>query len=1043
MEIRTNMKFSKTNTALLLGTIVLLVSGISECQQFSVSPEAGATVILGTSLPAEECRVCRVGAVNGSELACTSTLTLQPDENVILQYNCSSPHEAFTVEIQKTIECTKDSCSPATGETQPSLFSDLKRTFIWTLTGPPETQLGLDFPVDGLKKIEPSEACPDQYQFTVISTQPGGDVRTEMFCRNGPVSHVDLPDKATVSLQVLGKEDVNPTLFEITSKPLVKRSRKMVVAPELDTTINIKRVVEESDCTVCSNEGSEPPQCSESLKLASTQNISVDFTCPQPQDSFTVEIIRDIECTETCSGDIVVGEFPHFAEFNRTFTWYLKAPSPLNAFQLNFLEPGMKQVLSSESCPDQLSYNIIQFQRAGLLPIGTFCRNGAITNVQVLYRGQVSVEVPGGMEVEPDTFKVLPGSEIKKLAVVNVKLPARPVATELFSVNYPNDFPDDDLMMWDFTVPSNYNYSVEFLKYSAPTCLKKGVVVEYKRKGGRYTFGSKLTDTQPQDQQGSFTMSLTNCETDHRGNPPGLSLNFQVSVIKSSHPTLCTVDLQNEPDLTINIEKTTTESLCEMKMDGVLKDKITVLPGTSTKLFFQDCPSEELLLTISKTIGCHKWEECPVGGTLLNLPALPQCLPAPMESITWRLNVPEDGTVDLLPSTISLRQSLPSQKCNRIYSVLVAETDGTPFGEFCPKGPISKVQIHANVTVTVAPRALGRSRASFFNVTFSREITESYIFTLSPKVGSPAVVSTPNWPDSMRPYSTASWIVLLPPRYAAEVFFTNLSLPKCSYRHTSIRVQTLGSLEEMFSRREDEEHVDKLSVPDSFYLNTSNCLPEEGEFSLLSKITLKKKSNTLLAIILGTVGGLLLLMLIVLAAVCVVIRKKKKKMAEQASIYIPKGNIFRPPDGNFPKSRGNNDSHVYASIEDTMVYGHLLQNPAYNGPVTDKYGDVFRPVDGDPRSPIGVEKASGASPEADVYRPFLDPSQSMVPPRPHTPVDRQGSLGFVDRRMVDNELNTFKANGDLTPLRLSTIEPQPEPEPEPDLAGDREEEDYI
>lgn len=223
-------------------------------------------------------------------------------------------------------------------------------------------------------------------------------------------------------------------------------------------------------------------------------------------------------------------------------------------------------------------------------------------------------------------------------------------------------------------------------------------------------------------------------------------------------------------------------------------------------------------------------------------------------------------------------------------------------------------------------------------------------------------------------------------------------------------------------------------MPDSFYLNTSNCEPDEGNFSLLStiKVTPQKKSNHLLPIILGTVGGLLLLALIVLAAVCVVIRKKKKKMADQASIYIPKGNIFMP-DGNFPKSRAKNESHIYTDIEDTMVYGHLLRDPAYSGPVTDNYGspqvDLYRPYDGNPLSPAGMERAPASRPDEDAYRPFLDPSQGVGPPRPHTPVGRQGSLGFVDRRMEGNEFNTFRGNGDLTPLRLSTLEPETQPEP--------------
>ncbi|KAJ8273173.1 hypothetical protein GJAV_G00098480 [Gymnothorax javanicus] len=1001
---------------------------IPDSLELSVNPEAGAAVILSTSIPLEECSVCRAGGVDGSELACSSTLILQPEENVLLQFNCSNPHEAFTVEIQKSVECkdSKDSCTPASGETQPSLFTDFKRIFTWNLTGAPETQLGLDFLEGGLMEIAPPATCPDQFEYTVVSTLPSDTVpSTQTFCRNGPLSHVDLPNKATVSLRVSGKEDVKPNLFRITSKPLVKRSRMMVVAADTGTNIHIRKVDTESDCTVCVTDGSNPQECSDELTLKPPQNVSVDFTCPEPQGTFTVEINRAIDCTETaCDGDIVLAESSHFPEFNRSFTWDLKAP-PLTAFRLDFLDPGMKQVLSSESCPDQLSYNIFTYLRSGPITIGTFCRGGAITSVHVLYKGRLSVEVPGDRKVDADTFKVLPGEQIKKLAVVDVKLPAQPAVAELFSANYPGNFPDDDLMMWSFAVPLNYNYTVEFLKHTAPRCLKKDVMLEYEQEGGQFSIGKKLADPQPKDQQGNFTMSLTNCETDRRGNPPGLSLNFQVSVVKSSHPVLCTVDLQNEQDLTMNIKKTTTDSLCEMKMDGVLKDTLAVFPGTSANLFFQDCPEEELEMTISKTIGCQKWEDCPTGGTSLELPALPSCLHLPLQSITWHLIVPEDGTVDLLPSTSSLRQSLPGQKCAQRYSVIVAEENGTPFGEFCPKGSITKVQIHSNVTVSVSPRALGRSRGSFFNVTFSREITESYIFTLEPKVGAPAVVSTPNWPAGMRPHSTASWIVRLPQRYEANVLFTNLSQPKCHIRHTGIKVQTLGALEEMFSRREDEKQVDQLSVPESFYLNTSNCLPEEGNFSLLSTITLEKKSNTLLPIILGTVGGLLLLALIVLAAVCVVIRKKKKKMANQASIYIPKGNIFMP-DGNFPKSRDKNESHVYTSIEDTMVYGHLLQDSARGGPVTDMYGspqvDLY---DGKRLSPAGMERAPTYRPDEDVYRPFLDPSEGMGPPRPHTPVGRQGSLGFVDRRMEGNEFNTFRGNGDLTPLRLSTLEPEP------------------
>lgn len=68
----------------------------------------------------------------------------------------------------------------------------------------------------------------------------------------------------------------------------------MVVAPDLDTTVYVRKVDTGSDCTACIIEDSAPPKCSEELTLRSTQNSSVDFTCPQPQDVFAVEINRNI-----------------------------------------------------------------------------------------------------------------------------------------------------------------------------------------------------------------------------------------------------------------------------------------------------------------------------------------------------------------------------------------------------------------------------------------------------------------------------------------------------------------------------------------------------------------------------------------------------------------------------------------------------------------------------------------------------------------------------------------------------------------------------
>lgn len=110
-------------------------------------------------------------------------------------------------------------------------------------------------------------------------------------------------------------------------------------------------------------------------------------------------------------------------------------------------------------------------------------------------------------------------------------------------------------------------------------------------------------------------------------------------------------------------------------------------------------------------------------------------------------------------------------------------------------------------------------------------------------MSTPTLLATPNWPQGMRPSSTVSWIVTLPSQYQADMEFANLSQPKCNDRHTAIKVKMLGQEEEIMSRREDEEAEDKLVVPQSFYLNMSNCIPEEGEFGAVTKIVLQKKTS--------------------------------------------------------------------------------------------------------------------------------------------------------------------------------------------------------
>lgn len=61
-----------------------------------------------------------------------------------------------------------------------------------------------------------------------------------------------------------------------------------------NTIITISRVGEEPDCSVCKNEGSAQVCQPKQLVLKDALNASVEFTCPQPQDVFTVSINIEI-----------------------------------------------------------------------------------------------------------------------------------------------------------------------------------------------------------------------------------------------------------------------------------------------------------------------------------------------------------------------------------------------------------------------------------------------------------------------------------------------------------------------------------------------------------------------------------------------------------------------------------------------------------------------------------------------------------------------------------------------------------------------------
>ncbi|XP_034561437.1 CUB domain-containing protein 1-like isoform X2 [Notolabrus celidotus] len=985
-----------------------------------ITVDPSTTVILNRDPKEPECEVC---SVDGSAPNCSPTeKTLTNIENLSLEFSCLKPQDVYSVKMKKKIECTQSSCTPAEGNIAADLLKDFKRSITWDISVPQRTVLSLDFTGDGLKEVTAAESCQDGFQYSVSTTKSDGTTKNKKYCKGGKVSHLELLGATTVTAEV--PKDGDSPAFTVKAAP--RGGRMMSVMPDPNTIITISRVADEPECNVCEN--SEPaPICKPKLLvLRDPRNTSVEFTCPQPQEVFSVQINREIDCTDTsCSGDIVQAESSLFPDFNRTFTWDLKVV-PTRAFQLDFPDPGMRQIPNEETCPDGHTYSVITYLRTGPATIGTFCKGGAVTTILARYKGRVTLLVPGDTKLDPVNFKLTVGPETTMVAIVKVNLPRGVSDTDFITANYPRDFPDQQQMQWDFTVPGMHNYSMLFRDHTSPECLSNDVIVEYQKENKKVT-KLTLTDALPKHQQGNFNMVLKNCETNRT--LEGLTLNYRVSLMRSGHPVLCKVDLTKHKGVSLQIEKVGSDPYCEMSIDSKVNKKINVAAGTKASLSFLDCPNEDIRLTASKVIGCKTVGSC--SSTLLTVPKLDSCLPIPLHSFTWHINIPQDSTIDLTSPTGSLRQSLPGQECNQSVSLHVAESDGFPVGDFCFNGAIPKVQVHANVSVTAKVPDFSKARGPFLNVSYSEEIPETIIYNIRPKMSSPTLLATPNWPEGMRPMSTLSWIVNVPSGYKAHLQFVNVSQPKCNDRHTAIKVKKLAEEEEIFSRREDEQTEDQsLFVDQSFYLNMSNCIPEEGHFGAVTKIVLQKSSN-LLAILLG-IAGALLLGLIILGVVCFITKKKKKdRMNKESSIYMGKGNMFRPGDMHFSKTRSDNESHVYDSIDETMVYGHLLGDSTYSGSLQDQYNgkqvDSYQTFTGPIDGGMPVINEPDHEPEMDHFNTFLDPSETFIPSRPRTPIDRQDSLDFHDRRMVDNELYTFKSTGGINTIRLSGVDLEPQP----------------
>lgn len=168
----------------------------------------------------------------------------------------------------------------------------------------------------------------------------------------------------------------------------------------------------------------------------------------------------------------------------------------------------------------------------------------------------------------------------------------------------------------------------------------------------------------------------------------------------------------------------------------------------------------------------------------------------------------------------------------------------------------------------------------------------------------------------------------------------------------------------------------------------------------LSPVRLVSLLTDLTVVIIAGVGGGALLLFSLGLIICFV-KKKKKKGSKGPPVGIYNGNVntqMPRPVGKFQKARKDNDSHVYAVIDDTMVYGHLLQD---SGSFLQPEVDTYRPFQGHmgdcpPSPPPVCSRAPTAKLTAGEPAPCLPPESEDEPytfSHPSTGEGHQGDTG--------------------------------------------------
>ncbi|XP_061442907.1 CUB domain-containing protein 1 isoform X2 [Rhineura floridana] len=742
------------------------------------------------------------------------------------------------------------------------------------------------------------------------------------------------------------------------------------------------------------------------LKIDPGQRLNFTFDCRTPEKYWILVIEKNIDCMlGPCPfGDVPLQPFG-LPPLNRTFIWDVKADK-LVGLELKF-STWLRQILPGDTCSDQVHYNIGSRLDANRVNIGNFCRNGSVSRVKVQGGVTLTLQLPWNSKLDVSGFKLESRSSIQRLCIIESTFQSE-VSTTLMSANYPLGLPEDELMTWQFVIPSNLRAHVFFRNYTKPNCERKYERLEYCLPGHEPKT-LPLNAVQPVNIAGSFNLSLQGCDQDDR-KPGALSLLFNVEVRYPENEENVThiVDLTKEKNmnLTIYSKPTKPERLCLICIgrSNKCEPKVTLVSGVSYAITFL-CQNTENIRIIAEQSGvCWNSRLCQMRPFSLVVPPSLTQLPILLETFTWKLRAPADTSIEIRSPTLKLKQHIPNQNqiCSGSYNYAIngtAPEKALSLGLFCPGGAIEKIQMKDNVTITLktyGKRWFTESPKQDLQYFFRPVIQEDCIFSLTPGPKAKFYLQTPNWLEGLPAFVSVYWNITVPAKQVAQLMFPKDRLGvTCEQGWANIYIKEQRSDAEETVRRHDQILPKTLNMQHHFWVNITNCKPSAKQLLSVQFMVTFHQKKTGLAVIIGVVvGGIAVLAAIGLVICCTKRKKKKENQMPMVGVYNTNVNTQMPrKKGIFKKRRKTNVSHVYAVIDDTMVYGHLLDNS------------------------MKPENA-----EIGVYQPFSGP-MSTTPPSP-PPFRKESKVSDMDASlmlMTDNENYTFahrtpeelQSNGDV------------------------------